>query len=135
MLSKLLSAAWLFVALPDCLSDCLPDALPTPALVRATAGQSFVPVGGDARSDPPQSAGVGSAAGRWETRTVNCGPFGQQRSSGRFTKTIEVWVDDPPLTARASDWSVGSPAESLSTPAATKPATPFCPGGVCPGHR
>jgi len=122
-----------------------PATLPAPALVRATAGQSFVPIGGDARSVPPQSSGVGSAAGmavttpacspgshlgkppqtadagvltteppkgRWETRTVNCGPFGQQRSSGRFTKEIQVWVDGL-LPAVASS----------------------CPGGVCPGHR
>ena len=175
MLSRLISAAWLFVCLPDALPDCLPDALPTPALVRATAGQSFVPIGGDARSVPPQSSGVGSAAGmavttpacspgshlgkppqtadagvltteppkgRWETRTVNCGPFGQQRSSGRFTKEIQVWVDGPlEKTKRqpASDEGVrraALPTARLITGDGLLPAVASsCPGGVCPGHR
>lgn len=65
MLSSVLSAAWLFVALPDCLPDALPDALPTPALVRATAGPTPNEGKNDAHEETvtPQSVGVDSAAG------------------------------------------------------------------------
>ncbi len=52
-----------------------PATLPAPALVRAAAGQSFVPIDyeDDARSVPPQSAGVGSVAGmtREEAKAID----------------------------------------------------------------
>ena len=119
------------------------DAGPTP---NDPTGFPPVGSKGDAREVPPQSSGVGSAAGskslkqgpsrsrepgvagmnptapasfsgRWETRTVNCGPLGQRRASGRFTKTIEVWVETEPLV------------EPMFTPTKVKPATSSCHSG------
>ena len=75
MLNSVLSAAWLFVSLPDSLSDCLPDALPSLALVRVVSDPTpnSVIYKGDVRSVPPQSSGVGSAAGmtREEARAID----------------------------------------------------------------
>lgn len=112
-----------------------PATLPPPALVRATAGPllTFDSDSGDARIVPPQSAGVGSAAGRWEKRTVACGPFGQQRANGRFTKTIEVWVEDSSEKTKQQPGPDPS-ASPRQQPGASRPAAAFsCPGGVCPG--
>jgi len=125
-----------------------PAALPAPALVRATAGPLLNNGFSDARSVPPQSAGVGSAAGmtavstpgHWETRTVACGPFGQQRANGRFTKEIQVWVDGPLEKTKqqpASDEGKHPGARPTARPTGDGllPAAASCPGGVCPGYR
>jgi hypothetical protein len=84
-----------------------------------------------------EPVGEEASRGYWETRTVPCGAFGQQRANGRFTREVRVWVEgEPPEepTAAASGGAgrSGSSASGNNTQAA-KPATPgvVCPGGVC----
>jgi hypothetical protein len=81
-------------------------------LCQGSCGMVCVSHGGGLRwmllgpGDSPDKGNAGKSPeppprrGHFETRTVNCGPFGQQRSSGRFTKEIQVWVDDPPERRR-----------------------------------
>jgi hypothetical protein len=86
------------------------------------------PIGSASESpEPPPRRGY------WESRTVNCGPFGQQRPNGRFTKTIEVWVEDSSEKTQQQPGPDPS-ASPRQQPGASRPAAAFsCPGGVCPG--